>query len=341
MKCLHAALLAVLLSDGIACGQPTATPRTDEAAKTLDRQVRQLSTRRPALAREYLFSVAAMNYVQSQLSSLNYSVRKTDQQPLPTNVEQCLEMKAGICGNHIAAFLELAQRLKVRARPVEFYIHGSTPAKNHNHICVEVYYRQQWRFVDVTWGTFFRKPDGALDELATITEIRSDDKSRQWAVTNETDLWFQQWKSSGLDPLEYIDHPEVDTLRGRDGTIQLKPQHGEKGTCQYAPIHQPNFVGRNNANADYGPILVQLLGVPAGAKSLKLKVVGVAGSGELVILSDKQRFTIPFNRLKAGQEVTVDLPTRNQESVLTLQIKSDRADKVGYLVYQQITLNEE
>ena len=242
-----------------------------------------------------------MNYVQSRLSSLNYSVRKTDQQPLPKNVEQCLEMRAGICGNHIAAFLELAERLKVRARPVEFYIHGPTPAKNHNHICVEVYYREQWRFVDVTWGTFFHKPDGALDELATIAEIRTHDESRQWAVTNETDLWYQQWKSSGLDPLEYIDHPEVDTLRGRNGTIRLKPQAAEKGGRQYTPIHQPNFVGRNDAKADFGSIRVQLLGVPAATNSLAIKVLGVAGSGELVVLSGKQRFLVPFSELKAGE----------------------------------------
>lgn len=330
--------LALLLPCTVLPGQPAATPRTDAAAKTIARQIEQLNNRRPALAREYLFSVAAMNYVQSRLSSLNYSVRKTDQQPLPKNVEQCLEMRAGICGNHIAAFLELAELLKVRARPVEFYIHGPTPAKNHNHICVEVYYREQWRFVDVTWGTFFRKPNGSLDELATIAEIRTHKESRQWAITNETDLWYQQWKSSGLDPLEYIDHPEVDTLRGRNGTIRLKPQAAEQRGRLYAPIHQPSFVGRNDAKADFGPILVQLLGVTATARSLQLKVLGIAGSGELVILSGKQRFVVPFSKLKAGQTVTVDLPKRNQETELTLLVESSRTDKVGYVVYQQITL---
>ena len=65
MKCLLPSL-ALLLSSAVAYGQPAATPRTDEAAKTIERQVQQLSTRRPALAREYLFSIAAMNYVQSR-----------------------------------------------------------------------------------------------------------------------------------------------------------------------------------------------------------------------------------------------------------------------------------
>ena len=338
MKCLLP-LLAIFLPSAVVCGQPAATPRTDEAAKTIERQVQQLSTRRPALAREYLFSVAAMNYVQSRLSSLNYSVRKTDQQPLPKNVEQCLEMKAGICGNHIATFLELAQRLKIRVRPVEFYIHGATPAKNHNHICVEVYYRQQWRFVDVTWGTFFRKPAGPLDELATIAEIQATAISRQWAVTNETDLWYQQWKSSGLDPLEYIDHPQVDTLRGRNGTIRLRPQRPGEAQQQYGPLHQPNFVGRNDANPDYGPIVVQLTGVPVATRSLQVQVLGVADSGQLVVLSGKQRFPIPFSKLQAGQSVVVDLPKRNQQTELTLLVESSRTDKVGYLVYQQITLD--
>ena len=332
------AILALLCPGIVACGQSAMTPLTDEAVKTIARQVKQLSMGRPSLAREYLFSVAATNYVQSRLSSLNYSVRKTDQQPLPKTVEQCLEMKAGICGNHIAAFLELAKRLKVRVRPVEFYIHGATPAKNHNHICVEVYYREQWRFVDVTWGTFFRKPMGPPDELATIAEIQAHADSRKWAVTNESDLWYQQWKSSGLDPFGYIDHPQVDTLRGRRGTIHLKSQDSEKDAWQYAPIHQPNFIGRNDANPDYGPIMVQLSDVPAVAKSLQLHVLGIAGSGQLIVLSGKHRVPVPFSSLKAGQAIVVELPKRSEQETLTLLVEPSRTDKVGYVVYQQITL---
>jgi hypothetical protein len=204
---------------------------------------------------------------------------------------------------------------------------------------VEVFYRKRWQFLDVTWGTFFRKPVGPPDNLATISEIHDNPASRKWAVTNKTDPWYQQWKASGLDPLEYIDHPEVDTLRGRNGTIRLKPQVAEKGGRQYAPIHQPNFIGRNDAKADYGPIVVQLLGVPTATRSMQLKVLGVAGSGQLVVLSGKQRFPVPFSKLHPGQSVVVDLPKRNQQAELTLLVESSRADKVGYLVYQQITLD--
>lgn len=330
-------LLLILLTRLAIADQP-ATPRTDEATRTIRRQVKQLSNRHSGIAPEYLFSVATLNYVQSRLSSLNYSARKTDKQPLPANVEQCLEMQAGICGNHIATFLELAGRLNIRARPVEFYIHGKTPAKNHNHICVEVFYNDRWQFFDITWGTFFRKPAGPLDNLASIDEIRANADSRKWAITNNTDVWYQQWKAAGLDPLEYIDHRQVDVLRGRAGTIRLVAVEKTDTRQKFQPIHQPNFVGRNRANTDFGSITLALRDVDPATKTMKIHVAGLAGSGQLIVTAGDQRIMVPLTGVQAGQTITADLSKLVLANQLQLHFQSNRSDGIGYLVYQDITL---
>ena len=331
-------LLLVLLLAVPLGAQQASTPATDAAEMTIRQQVKQLAGTLPGLSREYVFAVATMNYVQSQLSSLNYSRLAINKTPLPGTVEECFQQKAGICGNQIAAFLQIAGRLKVRARPVEFYVHGETPEKNHGHICAEVFYRQKWRLIDVTWGTLYRIPGGAIDELASITEIRGDRRSRRWAVTNETDLWYQQWKASGLDPLEYIDLDQIDILRGRAGTIRLAPQPLDAGP-KYQPIHQPGYLGRNDAREDFGSIALTLLRVDPGSRELRIDVTGVAGKGQLVISSQAdQEVTVAIEKLQAGQTTRLDLSGIEIGTTLNLRIRPGPDGGVGYVVYKQITL---
>jgi hypothetical protein len=331
-------LLVVLLLAFPLAGQESATPATDAAVESIRQQMDQLAEARPGLSREYVCAVATMNHVQSRLSSLNYSILTKAQKPIPGNVEECFQLNAGICGNHIAAFLEIAGRLEIRARPVEFYLHGETPQENHNHICVEVFYRQKWRLLDITWGTLYRTPGGAIDELASITEIRKDPRSRTWAVTNETDLWYQQWKASGLDPLEYVDYRELDLLRGRAGTIRLIPVPTDLGQ-RYQPVHQPGYLGRNDAGEDFGAIELSLSRVVPDTRELRIQVSGVAGAGQLVISSQPgQQVSIPLEQLKGGTETRVDLSGLEIVESLSIRVKPVTAGGVGYVVYRQITL---
>ena len=160
-------LLTLMLMACPLAAQEQATPATDTAVESIRQQMELLGGSLPGLSREYVCALATMNHVQSELSSLRYAVLSKAQKPVPKTVEECFQLQAGICGNHIAAFLEIAGRLEVRARPVEFYLHGETPQENHNHICVEVFYRDKWRFLDVTWGTLYRRPGGAVDELVS------------------------------------------------------------------------------------------------------------------------------------------------------------------------------
>ena len=331
-------LLIVMLMACPLAAQEQATPATDAAVKLIRQQVGLLGGSRPGLSREYVSAVATMNHVQSELSSLRYAVLSKAGKPVPRTVEECFQLQAGICGNHIDAFLEIARRLEIRARPVELYLHGATSQKNHNHICVEVFYRDKWRLLDVTWGTVYRRPGGAVDELVSIAEIRKDPRSRRWAVTNQTDLWYQQWKASGLDPLEYVDYRELDVLRGRAGTIRLAARLTDAGQ-RYQPVHQPGYLGRNNASDDYGSITLALLRVEAGARELRIQVSGVAGTGTLVVTDGAGgEASVPLKQLQGGKETVLDLSELEVGEMLDVHVKPTTAGGVGYVVYSQITL---
>ena len=110
---------------GVQAEGPSKTPLTDRAVEHIRRQAKHMALGSRSLAPEFFSALATANFVQARMSSLNYSILSIEKKKLPTNVEQCLEKGAGICGNHVAAFLELSKRLGLRARPVEFYFRGA------------------------------------------------------------------------------------------------------------------------------------------------------------------------------------------------------------------------
>jgi hypothetical protein len=337
--CLVIGLVAwVVVANGHAFETNPATPFTDQAVEHIRRQAEHMARGNSKVAPEFFSSLAAANYVQSRLSSLNYSILGSSKQKLPTNVEECLKKKAGICGNHVATFLEISRRLGLRARPVEFYFHGTDPGKNHSHICAEVFYGGRWRLFDITWGTYFAKPQGAPDDLADVVGLRANRDRRSWAITNQSDLWYQQWKASGLDPLEYLDDQKMDILRGRRGTIHLRVSGREGGREEFRPVHQPNFFGRNQLDRDFGPLVIRLE-KPAGmATALHLDVLGKAGRGSLLVTVGKQRHMVPFDDIKSGKTLTTKFTRPIGRQPVTLQAISEKPGGIAYVVFRTITL---
>ena len=305
------------------------TTETERFVSDIQSRVAHLRQRSETLPKEFVTAVAIMNGVQARLSSLNYAILKQQGKATPNTTEECLALRAGICGNHISAFLTVADQLELRARPVEFYIAGTSASENASHICVEVYYNQRWHLFDVTWGTYYV----IQNNVASIDQIRkSGTKSRDWAVTNESDLWYLQWKDAGHDPLVYVDHTHIDILRGRKGTIRLRP---DKQT--YTPIHQPNFVGLNTKNQDYGAIEVHLQDAVAGSTMVEIEVLGKAGSGTVVISDGKQQKRLLMSTLNVGTNVIkLDQPTGDTRIMISIDV--DPLIGVGYVVYSSITV---
>ena len=331
-------VICLVLFVSVQAEEPSKTPLTDRAVEQIRRQAKHMARGSRSVAPEFFSALATANFVQARMSSLNYAILSVEKKKLPTSVEQCLEKRAGICGNHVAAFLEISQRLGLRARPVEFYFRGDKPQKNHSHICVEVFYRGHWRLFDITWGTYFPIPGSRRDDLADVARLRSDRRSRDWAITNQSNLWYQQWITSNLDPLEYLDAPQMDILRGRRGTIRLRASAREGHREIFRPLHQPNFVGRNQAHPDYGPVVVLLESPDPKATVVHLDVLGLAGKGSLVIFCGEKQHTIPFADIESGQTLRTRLSQPIGKQGVRLEARPDEPGGVAYVVYRVITL---
>lgn len=338
-----ALMIAIAISLPGKCDAETPNPSTPSeltnAAATIRRQADWFGRTPANFSYGYALTTAILNHVQYRVSPLNYALRSKAGRKLPNGPEECLSTESGICGNQVATFLELAQRLELRARPVEFYLRGATPQKNHSHIAVEVFYGGRWRFVDVTWGTVFRADEVRIDQLMSASEIIKARNAKQLAVTNQTDLWFQQWNAAGLDPFDYLRPLDRDVLIGRVGTIHIRPGSGAGGAeTKWVPTHQPNYIGRTATASGSGGVVVVLLDVRSKVKELTVDVSGVAGSGVLNVTGGLGKpVQIDLAKITPGP-LTIDASGFEFREDIRLQVTTENADSVGYLVFASVRI---
>lgn len=290
-------------------------------------KVEQRRTEVPQTGIEFLKTLVLMEQIQTIVSPKKYSELSVAGSTLPRTVEDCLKQRAGICGNQVACFLALAEPLELRARPVEFYLHGDQPEDNSSHIGVEVFFREAWHFFDITWGTFFEKEKVVLDILG-IRKLGS--KARTLAVTNELDPWYLHWKRSGLDPLIYVDHPKLDLLRGRRGNIRLFTTNSV-----FRPFHQPGYIGLNSQLEDYGSFEVTLKNVPKLSRKFTILVTGIAGRGHLTLIQNDKTYQVNIESLKIGQN-QFDLPFQVQPGDIKMKVQQKSTRAIGYVVYSEV-----
>jgi len=330
-------LSAVLILPNVshAAGPKHPVSQLDKAVETIRRQVEWFGPHPEKYSRHFLISVATMNLVQSRVSPLNYALLHKAQQTLPRNPEECLSQRAGICGNQVLTFIAIGKRLGLRTRTVEFYMRGEQPQQNHSHICVEVFFEDGWRLFDVTWGTYYRRAAGRVDDLLSWTQVKQSTNARKLAVSNRSDLWWQQTVAAGVDPLEYIDAQAMDVLLGRGGTIHLTSTTAPQPL--YVPTHQPNYVGRNSDEPDRGAITCRLVQVASNCKSLTIDVLGLAGSGQLQVRGKVGSVLVAFDGIKPGR-LQVDLSQIQIDNSLELSVRPTQPGEVGYVVFRNIAL---
>jgi len=312
-------------------------PHLDRAVTRIRQQVGWFGEKPTKYSKEFLCAVATMNYVQSEVSPLRYSLLVRDRKKLPTNPEEYLSSRAGICGGQVMTFREILTRLKIRNRPVEFYLRGATPAENQSHIGADVFYAGEWHFFDITWGTFFRPRDGRADDVLSIDEVLKTENVAELAITNASNLWFQQWTAAGLDPFEYINAREKDVIVGRNGVINIRPNINPEKKQVYTPTHQPNYVGRNNRSSDYGSLSFRLGDVNKKVNQCTITIIGKAGDGWLVVQANSGETKIAFSKLKTGDQ-TIDLADLSIEGELHISVSSAERRGIGYVVIKQISV---
>ena len=306
------------------------TPHLDRAVAHVREQLRWFGAG-PAHSKAFYATVATMNYVQSRVSPLRYAQLTKSGVLLPNTPNKCLAMGAGICGGQIMTTRAILNRLGIKNRSVQFYLRGTTPQKNSSHIGLEVFYSNKWHYFDVTWGTFFRRKGDKKDRVLSIAEVLQAPKVDALAVTNKSDLWYQQWTAAGLDPLIYLRSKQRDVVVGGNGTIHLRPNNQLK----FTPTHQPNYIGRNTAVGS--GLTIRLIKVPDKISTCTISVTGIAGSGQLEIAGESSYVRLSLGLLKTGRNI-IDVSSLGVKGSLLLSVKPAKTKGVGYVVFKDVTL---
>ncbi len=313
------------------------TPHLDEAIEFIESEADWLyGNDGRDLPREFWFAVATMNYAQSRMRPARHNrIRRTGGNR-PRSVEECLEQGAGICGHHVEFFIECMKRFGIRARTVEFY----NRRKSDNHVVAEVLYDEQWRLIDVTWGTVYRKPDAGAAQLLSAEQLLRLEHPRDLAVDNNSDLWFQFVVHSQLDPLRYLSWQAKDVITDGVGIVHLFPVEGpSESVVRYVPIDRPSYFGSNRARDADNPGSLHCFLEYSGPDitAMTLDVAGVVGHGVVYVQSGQDRVSVPLDELHVGSN-DIDLSELEVSEDILLSIEATSEDGIAYLVYRTIEL---
>jgi len=312
------------------CDSNEEQTKLELAVQTISAQVDWFGDPPSNYPRGFLAAVATMNYVQSRLSPLNYSLLARERQRLPAKPEEYLDTGAALCNGQAETFRAILSRMGYRTRRVEFYWPGETPQQNQGHIGAEVFYSQQWHFFDVTWGTYFRRRDSGTDQVMSVADLLQAKTPRKLAVTNQSDLWLQQYVNSGLSPFEYLTASDCDVLVGQEGTVRLRPTVLENGDMEFKQIHKPKYVGRMSTLADNdGSLQYRISGLSGVAGHCTVHISGVQGHGVFIVRSANQEFRMPLTRLQPGK-TEVELGSIDPADQLTFGVIAQGRER-GYV----------
>ena len=313
----------------------------DRAAEQVRRQVEWFGENPSRFRREFIAGLAAMNFARSRIAPINYAVKMKRNERLPVHLEECLVEQAGICGSQNQLFRELLGRLEVETRDVGFYLHGVQRAQNDSHVATEVFWDGQWHLFDVTWGTFYRRPGGAPDEVLSTQEVLVLEDIDPAAVAAASDLWYQQWTAAGLDARIHLRGGDsVDVVIGGEGRVRVRPKEGI-GTSRlvYEPLAQPNWIGRINGPPNDGLLALRLL-LPDGLNQLvglRLDLIKPIVAGILSIETSSGRRERRVEGAMTGPLAVEFEPVQGAEFV-DLAFRPDAVDAVAYLRFRKVEL---
>lgn len=210
-------------------------------------------------------ALEAMNLIRSVAGSarhayLSYSTPGFRSPPMDEQ-ETSLRLGFGICGNHQSLFLETMRRLGLRARAVDFYYMSADKVPS-NHAAVEILIDGRWRYIDVTWGSYWLAEEGLPSSLMTLEDVLAGRGVRQtgtgaWILSNQ----HPKIKASGGGPFAYLVAEDVQVLRDKGGVLRVS---AENGGIEFAGI--PNYVGQ-----------------PPGTDPLSMQIVGEFAESAVLI----------------------------------------------------------
>ncbi len=196
----------------------------------------------PAYYFQALAAVEAANLVQATLSSARYAYMVSiSQHRPPASAEKLAIEGAGICGNHVEAFLAIMSELGIKARPIQFYYTDQAGVRQ-SHIAAEVSYAGRWNYFDVTWNAVFPAAEPAEPlQFRSYTEVLAS--KDPVPLTDNVNAWTMSVRLQGLDPFEYLKARPLSVTAGGVGTVNVPaPTYG----TYIEDLHDlPNYVGDN------------------------------------------------------------------------------------------------
>lgn len=247
----------------------TATNAFDAAVEAVRREAAYAAGIEPD-EREYRLFVglAAMGYVQTNVSPSRYGALVKAGEPPPSGTEMCLLTGAGICGNQVQAFVEIVEALGVPARGVQIFFEEA--GRRHSHIVAEVEWGGTWHMFDVTWG--YVPLDAAPYDVMSVAERRARPATVEWF--NEGNPWTRRYRLAGLDPFSYLSAPDADVMTDGQGVIHPYVLTAASDRVDYSFEHLPRFVGRSVRWSGNVGEVVQEVSIPAGFDTLHIDVGG-------------------------------------------------------------------
>jgi hypothetical protein len=288
---------------------------------------------------QYLTTLSAMNYVQSHLSPYVYGyLAKTNPQKIPSQTGNALVAGAGICGNQVQAFIDLLRILGLKTRPVEFYYKNSN-GNRLSHIAAEVFFNNKWNYIDVTFGTFFRKKNTEYHNLLSINEILKLDDWRNYAITNQANLIFQVHSQAEATNLDYLTVKEKDIVLNGRGTIR-PDSITRNGVTQYflkdVPLHFGIFIA---SSGDLGDLKYSLNQINKHQKELFLNIKAKACSlGKIKLSTQSNNQLVDISNVEAGQVKFNIVSLVKSESPILLEAIPSNKDQPCYLTFDTIEI---
>ena len=186
--------------------------------------------------------------------------------------EVCLDLGYGLCGNHVAVFMDLLKALDIESRTIRFYF--IVGGFRYSHIAVEALISGQWRFLDPHYGRVWIKTDSDKIDLATYEEIKSI-PSRYKELSIQTSLWNMISKNHA-EKDHFLISSDLIMIKASSGAVNISNNYVGDGVVSLK--HLPSYVGDNTS--DRLPGLAYDLNLGEGTHQVNFDTRGVGGCDE-------------------------------------------------------------
>lgn len=277
------------------------------------------------------FSIAAMNYVQTNISPAKYALisrQLADQFTPPLNdAKVCIGIGYGICGNQTTVFMGIVRRIGIKARPVQFFY--TKHSQRFSHIAAEVWIGG-WRYFDTTWGAFwYKNKTDQINSIASSQEILKNIQTLHVSI-NHGDTWFVYNKVEGANPTEYFSaHPSV--IYGyNDGIVDIGSPPPKTG--KFNLIDVPDYVGDNQSDGTYKGVSYRFP-MLKGENIIELQISGIGGC-----TSEKNQICAGQSCTRIDQKSAKQLLKINASDANSIHIRS--VEDICYAVFQSISVKK-